>query len=155
MKKVLFVCLGNICRSPMAHGIFERLVQDAELSNQIQVDSAGTASYHIGELPDKRARQTCEEHGIKLTHRARAFVKEDLDRFDFILAMDAQNLANIQKLQSENHRAKVQLMRAYDAKAPNADVPDPYYGELDGFEEVYKMLERSCRELLTEIQEYS
>ncbi len=152
MKKVIFVCLGNICRSPMAHGIFQRMVDDAGLSEEIEVDSAGTASFHIGELPDKRARQTCEEYGIKLTHRARAFVKEDLDRFDYILAMDKENLYNIRKLASGQHYAKVQLMRAYDVKFPNTEVPDPYFGAMDGFEDVYQMLERSCAELLKEVE---
>lgn len=151
MKKVLFVCLGNICRSPMAHGIFQRWVDDAGLSNKIFVDSAGTASYHVGSLPDKRARQACEERGIKLTHRARAFSKDDFDTFDYILAMDKENLLNIQKLAPGNHNAIVKLMRAYDVKHPHTDVPDPYYGEMDGFVEVYEMLERSCGELLGEM----
>ncbi|MES2778630.1 MAG: low molecular weight protein-tyrosine-phosphatase [Bacteroidota bacterium] len=151
MKKVLFVCLGNICRSPMAHGIFQCMVDDAGLSDQIVVDSAGTTSYHIGELPDKRARQTCQERGVKLTHRARAFSKDDFEAFDYILAMDKQNLLNIQKLEPAQHNASVKLMRAYDAKKPNADVPDPYFGGMDGFVEVYDMLERSCAELLVDV----
>jgi protein-tyrosine phosphatase len=151
MKKILFVCLGNICRSPMAHGIFQRWVDDAGLSNQILVDSAGTASYHIGELPDKRARQTCEERGIKLTHRARAFTQNDFKTFDYILVMDKENLINIQKLEPPNHHATIKLMRAYDPQHPNTDVPDPYYGEVDGFVEVYNMLERSCGALLREV----
>lgn len=154
MKKVLFVCLGNICRSPMAHGIFQRWVDDAGLSNQIVVDSAGTASYHIGSLPDKRARQTCEERGIKLTHRARAFSTDDYETYDYILVMDKENLLNIQKLAPINHKSIVKLMRAYDVKHPNADVPDPYYGEMDGFVEVFDMLERSCGELLREIEKF-
>ena len=152
MKKVLFVCLGNICRSPIAHGIFQHLVDEAGLHNEIRVDSAGTASYHIGELPDKRARLVCEERGIKLTHRARAFSIDDFHEFDYILAMDHQNLLNIQKLEPETHNAQLSLMRAFDTSNPNTDVPDPYYGEMKGFVEVYEMLERSCKELLTEVR---
>lgn len=153
MKKVLFVCLGNICRSPLAHGIFQRMVNDAGLSDEILVDSAGTASYHIGSLPDVRARKISEERGITLTHRARAFTQEHFQQFDYILAMDKDNLQNILKLEPSTHKATVKLMRAYDIKHPNEDVPDPYYGELDGFVEVFDMLERSCDVLLKEIRE--
>lgn len=138
----------------MAHGIFQHLVNEAGLSDEISVDSAGTASYHIGELPDQRARQTCEERGIKLTHRARSFTKEDFQQFDYILAMDKQNLLNIQKLEPTEHAAVIKLMRAYDAKYPNAEVPDPYYGEKNGFVDVFNMLERSCEALLNEIREH-
>lgn len=152
MKSILFVCLGNICRSPIAEGVFQQLVNEAGLTSAIKVDSAGTASYHIGELPDKRARLVCEERGIKLTHRARAFSKDDFETFDYILAMDKQNLANIQKLQPVNARAKLMLMRDFDPKHKGAEVPDPYYGEMDGFVEVFEMLERSCRELLADLQ---
>lgn len=137
----------------MAHGIFQQLVNDAGLSDEIQVDSAGTASYHIGELPDSRARQTCEERGIKLTHRARAFTQEDFHQFDYILAMDKQNLLNIQKLEPANHSAVIKLMRAYDTQHLNAEVPDPYYGGMDGFVDVFNMLERSCEALLQEIRD--
>ncbi|MES2558273.1 MAG: low molecular weight protein-tyrosine-phosphatase [Bacteroidota bacterium] len=151
MKKVLFVCLGNICRSPMAHGIFQRMVDDAGLSERIFVDSAGTGAYHIGELPDKRAQETCRERGIKLTHKARVFSKNDFDTFDYILAMDKENMINIQKLKPDTHKAKLKLMRAYDTKYPNAEVPDPYFGEIDGFAEVFDMLERSCEELMKEV----
>lgn len=149
MKKVLFVCLGNICRSPIAEGIFQHMVN--ETSSDIYVDSAGTASYHLGELPDKRARQVCEERGIKLTHRARAFSKNDFDQFDYILAMDNQNLANILNLKPTHSRAIVQLMRDFDPKHKGAEVPDPYFGEMDGFVEVFEMLERCCDVLLEDM----
>lgn len=151
MKKVLFVCLGNICRSPMAHGIFEEMVNEAGLGQLIRVDSAGTASYHIGSLPDNRARQTCMTHGISLTHKARSFVKADLEQYDYVLAMDKQNLADIKQWATGKQKAQIQLMRSYDSLKPNTDVPDPYYGELEGFEEVYTMLNRCCAELLQEI----
>jgi protein-tyrosine phosphatase len=149
MKKVLFVCLGNICRSPIAEGVFQHMVNEKNI--EMVVDSAGTASYHLGELPDKRARQVCEERGIKLTHRARAFSKTDFDEFDYILAMDNQNLTNILKLKPAQSKATVQLMRDFDPKHRGAEVPDPYYGEMDGFVEVFEMLEQCCEVLLEEV----
>jgi protein-tyrosine phosphatase len=153
MKAVLFVCLGNICRSPIAEGIFQHLVDDADLGRTIKVDSAGTASYHIGSLPDKRARQVCEARGVQLTHRARAFSKDDFERFDYILAMDKQNLSAILKLKPAGTGAQVFLMRDFDLKHKGAEVPDPYYGELDGFVEVFDMVESSCENLLAYIRE--
>jgi protein-tyrosine phosphatase len=152
MIAVLFVCLGNICRSPIAEGVFQHLVDEAGLGHQVKVDSAGTASYHIGELPDKRARQVCEERGIKLTHRARAFSKDDFNTFDYILAMDKQNLANILKLQPADATAMVLLMCDVDPANNGAEVPDPYYGEINGFVEVFEMLKVSCTLLLKEVK---
>src|SRR4051812_17042874 len=114
MTAVLFVCLGNICRSPVAEGIFRHLVNKA--GADIHVDSAGTASYHIGELADKRARKVCAERGITLTHKARTFTKEDFDTFDYILAMDKQNLDNILKHQPVQSKVIVQLVRDFDPK---------------------------------------
>ena len=152
MKNILFVCLGNICRSPIAEGVFQHLVDEASLCDSIKADSAGTASYHIGELPDIRARQVCEERGIRLTHRARAFSKDDFEIYDYILAMDKQNLTNILKLKPNNSKAEVKLIRDFDTKHKGAEVPDPYYGEMDGFVEVFDMLERSCNGLLNAIK---
>ncbi len=151
MKSVLFVCLGNICRSPIAEGVFRHLVDETGLTSSVRVDSAGTASYHIGELPDKRARQVCAERGIKLSHRARALTEHDFETFDYILAMDKQNLSNILKIQPANTKAKVMLMRDFDIKHKGAEVPDPYYGEISDFEEVFDILERSCKELCSNI----
>jgi protein-tyrosine phosphatase len=152
MKNVLFVCLGNICRSPIAEGIFRHLADASGVGDQIHVDSAGTASYHIGEFPDKRARQVCEERGIKLTHRARAFTRDDFDQYDYILAMDKQNLHNIEKLKPGQTDAKVMLIRDFDQQHKGAEVPDPYYGEKDGFVEIFDMLEHACGNLLEEVR---
>lgn len=149
MIRIVFVCLGNICRSPLAEGVFEKQVQKLGLTTHFQLDSAGTASYHIGSLADKRSIQVARNHGINLTHRARAFVADDFSRFDYIVAMDKQNKADILRLQPKQGGAKVVLMRDFDPEQPGAEVPDPYYGELKDFEEVYQLLERSCTVFLS------
>ena len=149
--RILFICLGNICRSPLAEGIFLHLAQQAGRAHEFEIDSAGTYEGHVGQLPDPRSRTTAELHGIRLNHRARQVERRDLDRFDMIMAMDYENQMELLSL-APNHVAKIKLMREYDPKA-NGDlnVPDPYYGARDGFEVVYKMLERSARELLRSI----
>lgn len=149
MIRIVFVCLGNICRSPLAEGVFQKHVQQLGLTAHFQLDSAGTASYHIGSLADKRSIQVARNHGINLTHRARAFVADDFTRFDYIVAMDKQNKADILRLQPKEGGAKVVLMRDFDPEQPGAEVPDPYYGELKDFEEVYQLLERSCTVFLS------
>ena len=143
MLKVLFVCLGNICRSPMAESIFNQLVAEAKLSNQLSCDSAGTAAYHIGDLPDKRMRKTAETHGIHLNHQARQISQEDFNNFDYILAMDNSNYLHIHQLKEKvaaNSSTKIQLMRHFDTNTSTKNVPDPYYGSMQDFEEVYQIL---------------
>jgi protein-tyrosine phosphatase len=144
MQKVLFVCLGNICRSPMAEGIFIDLIEKSGLSKSVEIDSAGTASYHIGELPDHRMRDTARKNGIELVRTARQFVASDFSEFDYILAMDSSNLNDMLSLKPDGQtKAQVFLMREFDELEKGASVPDPYYGGLNGFDEVYDILLRS------------
>lgn len=151
MKKVLFVCLGNICRSPLAEGVFVKKLKDNDLLDFFEVDSAGTASYHIGNPADKRSIQVAAQYGIKLTHRARAFVAEDFDRFDLIVAMDKQNYTDINHKRPEGNATKVVLMREFDSNTPGAEVPDPYYGDLKDFDEVFHILDDCCEQLIRQM----
>ncbi len=143
--KVLFVCLGNICRSPLAEGIFDHLVEQHGLSHKIQSDSAGTGAYHIGNLPDERTRTVAANHGVKIDHRARQLSKNDFDEFDYIIAMDLSNKTNIRNVARGNkaYLDKIVLMRDYDNDRPDLEVPDPYYDGIEKFEEVYKILLKS------------
>ena len=143
--KVLFVCLGNICRSPMAEGLLIDLVGKQNLATKIHIDSAGTSGHHDGELADARMRQTATRHGIQLTTRSRQIKANDLHTFDYILAMDRSNLRNIEALRHPGNpgKAKLHLMREFDPLADSLDVPDPYYGGQDGFEAVFQMLGRA------------
>jgi len=146
---VLFVCLGNICRSPLAEGVFRHLVEEERLSDQFDIDSAGTGAWHVGELPDGRAAMVAERHGISLDSRARQVEAEDLDRFDHILAMDRSNLHELQKMVDlSGAEVELHLLREYDPEQDGDEVPDPYYGGAGGFEHVYAMVRRSCEALL-------
>jgi len=154
MINVLFVCYGNICRSPVAEGVFRMLVEEAGLSTFVACDSAGTASYHIGQLPDHRTRANAFEHGLTLTHRARRMTGDDLAQFDYFVGMDEQNLEAIEKL---NYRSTglyttdtIFLLREFDPDVSDEpNVPDPYYEGPEVFEEVYQIVLRCCRQLLT------
>jgi protein-tyrosine phosphatase len=150
MINILFVCLGNICRSTMAEGIFRRMIADAGLDSFIRCDSAGTAAYHINEDPDHRTIKTLKIHGTDLSHKGRQINVSDFTHFDYILAMDKNNyediliLANSHKKQSSH----VIMMRNFDPVKDSQDVPDPYWSKMDGFEEVYRILHRSNTEFL-------
>lgn len=155
MVKILFVCLGNICRSPMAEGVFTHLVKEAGLSDRFVIDSCGTSGHHAGEAPDPRMVRTAAKRGINISAlRARQFSVKDFEAFDLILAMDRSNLRNLEQLKrGKPVRARLQLMREYDPTPDSPDVPDPWYGGPEGFEEVSDLLERSCARLLEEIRE--
>ena len=150
MKKVLFVCLGNICRSPMAEGVFNKLAKERGLENLFFSDSAGTAGYHIGELPDLRTRKVCELKHTPLNHRGRKINKDDLQEYDLLLAMDQANYFDIlnQLAVSDEEKHKVRLLRSFEQGALEGEVPDPYYGTMEDFHNVYTMLEKACSALL-------
>lgn len=155
MKKtsVLFVCMGNICRSPTAEGVFRRLVEDAGLRQGVSVDSAGTHDYHIGKSPDKRAQQAAGERGYDLSGlRGRQVALHDFQRFDLVLAMDRENLVNLQRLCPVAHRHKVRLFMDFSERYPGQEVPDPYYGGSRGFEHVLEMVEDAARGLLAHLR---
>lgn len=150
---VLFVCLGNICRSPLAEGIFAALAGERGLGGRFHVDSAGTAAYHSGEPPDSRSTAVAAAHGIRLTGVARQVTPRDLERFDVVVAMDRSNRRSLERLRrrARGGHAEIVMMRDYESGAREPDVPDPYYGGPDGFERVYRILERACNGLLDEL----
>ena len=149
--KISFVCLGNICRSPLAQGIFQDLVNREKLDQNIFISSAGTGNWHIGNLPDERMRQTALSKGIKLESRAQQFQSEDFNRFNLVLAMDRSNLARLKEIVPSNLPPdKLMLFRSFDPESNGEqDVPDPYYGGAKGFDEVYRMVERTCPKILS------
>lgn len=150
--KVLFVCLGNICRSPTAEGIFRHYVEQAGLSDKITIDSAGTADWHIGKSPDPRTVAAAAKRGYKLSGlRGRQVQPEDFSQFDLVLAMDKSNLINLQAIQPVDGEAELALYLPRFGISPD-EVPDPYYGGDDGFELVLDMLEQASQALLDEIK---
>ena len=151
--EVSFVCLGNICRSPLAQGVFQDLVNREKLEHKITISSAGTSSWHIGDLPDQRMCQTAQTKGIQLKSRAQEFQRKDFDRFNLVLAMDQSNLTKLKEIApGKLPEGKLMLFRSFDPESNgNLDVPDPYYGGSKGFETVYQMVERTCPPLLNYI----
>jgi len=152
--RVLFVCLGNICRSPLAEAIFNHKIHTKKLNEHVIVDSCGTSNYHIGDIPDPRTISTARKNGIKIDHYVRQLTTNDLEDFDFILAMDHSNHQNILRLsKNETHAQKVFLMRDFDSLGKGEEVPDPYFGDERDFQEVYDILDRSTDNLLLHLEE--
>jgi len=156
MKKeirVLFVCMGNICRSPTAEAVFRHYVENAGLADKITIDSAGTHDYHIGDPPDARTQRAAEQRGYNMSDlRGRQVEERDFNRFDYVLAMDGANLSILQRLVPRNSEIQPQLFLKYARHHAEREVPDPYYGGTDGFERVLDMVEDAAEGLLQEIR---
>jgi protein-tyrosine phosphatase len=152
--RLLFVCMGNICRSPTAEGVMRHLLREQGLEDEVEIDSAGTGGWHAGDPPDARATEAAHRRGIVLEGAARQVRPSDFADYDLLLAADRQNLADLRAVApSEAARAKVRLLREFDpASTGDLDVPDPYYGGPDGFEEVLDLVEAACRGLLDEVR---
>ncbi|NNE17657.1 MAG: low molecular weight phosphotyrosine protein phosphatase [Myxococcales bacterium] len=155
LVRVCFVCLGNICRSPTAEATMRRLLELEQLTAQVDIDSAGTGGWHVGEPPDPRATASAKRRGIELAGRARTVETKDFGRFDYLIAMDRANQRDLLRIAPDDvAKAKIVLFRNYDPDSPrDADVPDPYYGEGDGFETVLDICEAASHGLLRHIRE--
>lgn len=151
MKSILFVCLGNICRSPLAEGILRKKLLDKNI--QVKVDSAGTINWHAGHLPDNRSIMVAQQFGIDISGlRGRHFTSKDYDNFDLILAMDRHNLVDMLKLApNDSAKSKAKLFLEYTGLGVNKDVPDPYYGEFEDFDDLYILLDKACDMLLLKL----
>jgi protein-tyrosine phosphatase len=153
LVNVLFVCMGNICRSPTAQGVLERVVEREGLEGEVHTDSAGTGSWHVGSPPDERAQESALLRGIDLSRqRARQFDPKDFDRFDYIVVMDRYNYRDVLSHASPENERKVRLFMDYAPEAGVSEVPDPYYGGPDGFERVLDLIEDAAEGLLREIR---
>jgi protein-tyrosine phosphatase len=152
--KVCFVCLGNICRSPLAQGVFEALVKEEGLQDCIIISSAGVSAWHVGNTPDGRMQQTARDHGIHLNSRARQFQSSDFEQMDLVLAMDHSNLSALKQMRPELVlQDKLFLFRSFDPQHNNdLEVPDPYYGGGKGFETVYQIVHRTCPNVLDHLK---
>ena len=153
MVKVLFVCMGNICRSPTAEGVFRHLVNQAGLTDQIHIDSAGTHAYHVGEPPDNRAQAAALQRSIDLSpQRARKVHSGDFEQFDYVLAMDNSNYAELQYISESHQQDKLSLFLDFAVNPDTHEVPDPYYGGDRGFEHVLDLVENASQGLLADIR---
>jgi|SRR5690606_415294 len=148
---VLFVCLGNICRSPLAESVFRHLVREAGVEDRFVIDSAGTSDYHAGDPPDSRSVATARARGVEVTGTSRQLRPEDLRTFDYVIVMDGSNLAEVRRLHERTGGySRVHLLREWDPEG-GGDVPDPYYGGARGFDDVHDIVERSARALLEDL----
>jgi protein-tyrosine phosphatase len=156
--RVCFVCLGNICRSPAAEAVLRQLLDEAGLADLVEVDSAGTSRYHLGDRPDPRTLAEAARRGIPVDHRARQLTRDELREWDLIIAMDAHNLRDLRALAAGNgHGDRLHLLRSFDPAVGEAglappDVPDPYYGDDAEFSEMYDLIEPACRGLVEHLQ---
>lgn len=154
MLRVLFVCLGNICRSPTAHGVFLKKLAERKLEHLVEVDSAGTAAWHIGKAPDPRTIKAAAQRAYDLTPlRARQAIAADFDYYDYVLAMDKSNLSDLTALKPTAAKTSPELFLSFAHHFHEQEVPDPYYGGADGFEHVLDLVEDACEGLLDEIEE--
>lgn len=153
MIKVLFVCLGNICRSPTAEGVFRKLVRDMKLEHEFEIDSAGTHAYHVGEPPDERAQAACARRGIDISglsgRRAEA---GDMETFDYVLAMDRENLDNLRRICPPGFESRIRLFMEFAPARREKEVPDPYFGGTGGFDRVLDMIEDAAQGLLEDVR---
>jgi protein-tyrosine phosphatase len=150
--RILFVCTGNICRSPLAEGVFRHFVRVAGIENRFEIDSAGTSGYHAGDPPDARSTATARARGIELMGRSRQLTSRDLHRFDYVIVMDEEHREAVLSMSRRfGGSARVRLLREWDPEGRGESVPDPYYGGINGFEDVQDMVERACANLLDEL----
>ena len=151
--KVLFVCMGNICRSPTAHGVFEQLIKDEKLTERLEIDSAGTHAYHVGEPPDRRAQETAQKRGIDLSYiKARKIQESDFEYYDYVLAMDKDNYDILDQACPVDYKSKLSLFLDFAPEHAFDEVPDPYYGGIRGFENVFDMVDAASKGLLKDIK---
>jgi len=150
MPSVLFVCLGNICRSPMAEAVFNSILMEKQLTQQFTVDSAGTSNYHVGDVPDSRSVKCCASHGVSVQHRGRQVEDADFTRFEYILCMDESNRRDLMEMKPRKGTATIKLLGEYDPQGERI-IADPYYGGSEGFEHNFQQCQRACRAFLTSL----
>ena len=153
MINILFVCMGNICRSPSAEGFFTTVLQKSNYMDQVSTDSAGTHSYHVGHTPDSRAVETASRFGVDISQlRARKVSVSDFSHYDLIIAMDRDNYVDLQRIRPTGSKADLKMMMHYHPEAQPVDVPDPYYGGMDGFNYMCELLDSATQGLLKDIE---